>query len=76
MQTPSYASLMQLESVDQLRKVWDDIKKLSSVQRGILSMGNFASLFNKYQQLIQPILQVSLSRDLFDILDEDNVARL
>lgn len=36
-------------------------------------MGNFASLFKKYQQLIQPILQVSQAKDLFDILDEDNV---
>lgn len=64
----------QIESSESFRKIWEDIKKLSTTQKGILSMGNFITLFKKYSHIMTPILHVTEPKDLFEVLDEDNVA--
>lgn len=62
-----------MESVEQFRRIWEDIKKLSITQRGVLSSSNFATLFKKYHHILSPIFHLTEAKDLFEILDEDNV---
>ena len=61
-----------VEATANLRKVWEDFKKLSSTQRGILSASNFSTLFKKHANLLAPVLHVNDAKDLFEVLDEDN----
>jgi hypothetical protein len=63
-----------MESVEPFKRIWEDIKKLSVTQKGVLSSGNFAALFKKYHHLISPIFHLTEAKDLFDLLDEDNVS--
>ena len=65
--------ITQMESVDTFKKMWEDIKKLSTTQKGLLSSSNFVTIFRKYQHILAPIFHLTEHKDLFEILDEDNV---
>lgn len=56
-----------------MKKIWEELKKLSTMQKGILNAGNFASVFKNHTQFFSEVMTMYDSKDLFDVLDEDNV---
>jgi len=49
------------------------MRKLSSQQKGVLSEGNFSVLFRKFSNILNPLFHINEHKDLFEVLDEDNV---
>jgi hypothetical protein len=61
------------ENASGLQKLWEDMRKLSSQQKGVLSEGNFSVLFRKFSNILNPLFHINEHKDLFEVLDEDNV---
>lgn len=62
-----------MEIKDSTKRMWDDIKKLSSGHGGLLTDTNFKTLFKKHSMTFGQVFSLTDSMDLFRVLDEDNV---
>lgn len=64
-----------MEAKDSVKKMWDDIKKLTNGHGGLLTDTGFKTLFKKHSMMFGQVFNLTDSMDLFRVLDEDNVRK-